>query len=710
MSDVEGKEDNSALEIEAKFENMREILGRKSNVNQIVNDLKTLKPNKPFVVMGSPGIGKTEICRCVYKALKEEIPDLYMPFIDCMSISDINALTDAIIRALGFRVPEGTTFDGMLNFIKNHLAKMNVNRSKVVIYFDNWESIWYGVKSSESEMDLLINILQLIKACGCYSLISTTSCLKGIDIKDYDIPILDFPFDREIFLSIYTTNDEQLDEETFGKLLEELAGYPLAIVLVAYQAKRYPNLKMVLDNWRAAYANTGISKHRSMEAAVRMSWNAIKHLESAKVIWGIMSIAVGDISIDLLKEVMEQEHNESWWEGLEELKSANVITYKGQYISMLSPLKELCFKFYYDDSIEFRNFCLSLMVVALLRRAINCRNDELDHITSLHAFIEVFDEILNVTDKLMLLDSEWNKHLLNSLVVLTSGYYLRSHKSIHVVEKLCQYYKDSPEMLGGVLMIRGDLQLIYGDVEKAESSYSEAEVLSINKKANISLAHVLYGRGNVQNILGKFEKAESSYSKAEELHKEERNNEGLARALVSRGNLQRNLGEFEKAESSYLEAEVLYRSEKQFIGLANLLVGRGNLQRCLGEFEKAKSSYLEAEALYRDEKVNLGLANVLKIRGDLHSSLGEMENAMSSYLEAEALFRIEKRNLNSASVNFSMAMLLFGNQEGTEKALELLKNTKIIFESEQMDTEVACIQKLIDYIHEAMESISEEAE
>ncbi len=582
-------EDDPMRKNDFRYVHLHDLFGRGEKVDEIVKDMSNSEGGNVFVVSGPPGIGKTEVCRGVYKKLKEYFATLDMPYVDCTGVTTIEAFYYKLAEELHMPLPETITKDELLKLLISHIDSMT-KANKFILYFDNWEDVWYGVKDTVQEKQELHNFMQILKTSHTDVLVSTREYPAGWAKLSYPLSPIDEEPAKALFLSIYDSKQNNTDETLLNELLKEIGGYPLALVLVASQASTLPDLERLLSEWQKAKAETGRENHNSMEVAVRMSWNAIAHLESAKHIWGVLSLASSDISQELLEEIMSYGFKNEWITGLMALNEANLIYYRDKKIAMLAPLKDLCFNLYEATGTQLEEVCLLEFAFALLERVNNAKNNVPDHLTSHHAFIDVFDEILSVTEKLMQVNSEDTQILFNELVDYVTPQYIRSHKSIHVVEKLCQYYKDNSKVLGNVLKSRGDLQ--------------------------------------------------------------------------SR----------------------------------------------LGEVEKADESYLEAESLYRSEKNNLGLANVLRSRGDLQSQLGKPQIAIENFAEAERLFKNEQDNLGLANVYRSMAILLIKHIDDLEKALEYLEVSKLLYESEQVISGAENVQGIIDAIHEAIGSASNEAE
>ena len=79
-----GSADSSAVKVdkqEIQYSRTEYFIGRDSIVKRIAEKLNDPE-TKVMLVHGMAGIGKTEICRAVYRQLKADNPDFSMPFID----------------------------------------------------------------------------------------------------------------------------------------------------------------------------------------------------------------------------------------------------------------------------------------------------------------------------------------------------------------------------------------------------------------------------------------------------------------------------------------------------------------------------------------------------------------------------------------------------------------------------------------------------
>lgn len=725
---VEPKEKN-----DFRYEHLHDLFGRDEKVAEIVKDMSNSKGGNVFVISGPPGIGKTELCRGVYKKLKEDFVTLDMPYVDCTGVTTMEAFYYKLAEELHMSLPDAIKKDQLLEQLISHIDK-KTKASKFILYFDNWEDVWYGVKDAVPEKKELHKFMQTLKVSHTDVLMSTREYPAGwAKTPSYSLDPLDEEPAKKLFLSIYDSKQNSTDEILLNGLLKEIGGYPLALVLVASQAAKMPSLKILLSKWQEAKAETGRESHNSMEVAVRMSWNAIAHIESAKHIWGVLSLASAELSYELLEEVMTPSYKNEWLTGLIALKDANLIFYRNEKVAMLAPLKNLCFKLYETTETKLEESCLMEFGKALCLRVKNAYNDEPDHITSHHALLDVFDEILSVIEKLMKIEEDNYKKILRELVRNMTTYFVRSHKSIDIVEKLCMYYNDEPDILADLIKSRGDIQFRLNDVENAKKSYFEAEQLYRSNKNNFGLAYVFQSLGVFYKHLGDLSNAEKSYLEAERLHRLVKDNIGLANVLSCCGDLQLYFNNFQNARTFYEEAMIIYKNMKNNLGLANELSNLGVLYKMEGVYSEALKCYTEAEKLYREERYNSSLGKVLSLRGDLQSRKGEFTNATQSYLEAESLFRAEQDKLGLANVlrfhgdlyrrlgkytkaaeNYCeagniyeelqhklgianvyrmLALLLIENNSNSEGILKLLEEAKLFYESIKMNADADKVQE-----------------
>ena len=680
---------------------LHQLFGREEQVREITEALTSLE-NRCVWVEGAPGIGKTETCKAVYRNVKDRYGDqVWMPFLDLTGVSALPGLWDIVANALGVKLPENTAEEAYPEYLLSKLKGMREhlrNDLIQILYFDNWEDLWYGVKENEDEKKILLGWMQTLEKAGIRMLVSTRTVVQSL-LSASNIAIRLHPLDEDRLKQDWDSEEdyEQLDSvklfcsvlgrevvpeerEAFHELIYQLEGHPLAIVLTATQAKRQIHIKDMLGCWEQAKQESAVSgeKHESLKIALRVSWNSVKENREAVLIWGLLYYSVKDIPAAVFDRLRREIDEDKWREGLGVLIDANLvnITNDRSRITMLLPLKRQ-YKEFVPETESLSRECLERWaecIIGLLDTAKNRVSE--DRLTAHYLVLDLLPQILYIIERIIALKELGDlKHLLNR-IIMTGANYFRNHLyRTDVVRDILIFYNQcetEDDILPVLYKTYGDLLRRLGKLEEAGRQYEEAEELFRKEKDDLGLANTLNSRGNLLRRLGKLEEAEKQYEEAEELHRKEKNDLGLANTLKSRGDFLRRQGKLEEAEKQYEEAEELYRKEKADLGLANTLKSRGDLLSRLGKLEEVEKQYEEAEELYRKEKDDLGLANTLKSRGDFLSRLGKLKEAEKQYEEAEELYWKEKADLGLANTLRSRGDLLsrLGKLEEAEKQYE----------------------------------------
>ena len=658
---------------------LHQLFGREEQVREITEALSGTE-NRCVWVEGAPGIGKTETCKAVYRNVKDRYGDqVWMPFLDLTGVSALPGLWDTVANALGVKLPENTAEEAYPEYLLSQLKGMREhlrNDLIQILYFDNWEDLWYGVKKNSDEKKILLGWMKKLEIAGIRILVSTRTVVQSL-LSAGDIAIRLHPLDEDRLKQDWDSEEdfEQLDSvklfcsvlgrevvpgerEAFHELIYQLEGHPLAIVLTATQAKRQIHIKDMLGCWEKAKQESAVSgeKHESLKIALRVSWNSVKENREAVLIWGLLYYSVKDIPAAVFDRLRREIDEDKWQEGLGVLIDANLVTITSDRnrITMLLPLKKQ-YKEFVPETESLSRECLERWgnsIIELLDTAENRASE--DRLRAHRLVLDILPQIIYIIGKIIFQKApERLKVLLNSIIKSGANYFRNYLYSADVLKYILDFYTQCENKEGDILSILyrtyGDLLRRLGKLEEAEEQYTEAEDLYRKEKDDLGLANTLRSRGELLSRLGKLEKAEKQCVEAEELYRKKKIDLGLANTLLVRGELLSRLGKLDDAQKQYAEAEELYRKEKVDLGVANTLLLRGELLSRLGKLDEAEKQYTKAEELYRKEEDDLGFANTLLFRGELLSRFGKLDEAWKQYIEAEELYKKEKDDLGLAN-------------------------------------------------------------
>lgn len=647
--------------MDVSYAPLHPLLGRDRQVDSIVKGLTDNEISCVWVV-GPAGIGKTETCKAVYAALKEEASSLEMPYIDITGITSLPAFFTVLANKIKISIPNGITLNDIGPYLIERLEEkyplQSTDKISRILYFDNWEDIWYGLDVRENR-ELLINWIKELVIRKFKLLVSSRELppsgldsiifriepldsgkLNHMPLTDDELHTLD---SVELFRHITGQDISQNELDAFSSLICQLEGHPLSIVLTATQVREGTTIKKLLNRWdKAKQDTTGIpDRYYNLEVALRVSWNAINTNSEAVLQWGLHYYSLKPISESVLMQLRGSASEEAWDEGLRVLARANLVYIipDSESVAMLLPLKKQFIHLLDKPTQEACLFRWAKYIENLLDLANQrlSKNRQEAH----YAAIESIPQIFHIMEQLMVYGTDSAKEHLDRIVQKVRDYYQYNLQSVSLLKKLKDYYRDSnsPNLLAIIYNDYGVVLKRIGNIDDAKTAYDYAEYLFRQIGDTKGLANLLKHRGNLLKRLGKTDDANKVYDRAEALMREVHDGLGLASLLEARGDLSRYIGKMDDALKFYDCADPLYCQAHDNLGLANLRKSRGDLLKELGNLNSAKAVYDSVEALYREERNKLGLANLFNSRGDLMKKSGDIDGAKRAFNSGEQLYR-----------------------------------------------------------------------
>ena len=573
------------------------LVGRDQVIAQLYEHYSGANP-EPRWVTGVAGIGKTEVCRAVIRQLEKE-KGRSMPMVDCTNADRYSKFYDAVARGLGLDIPPHEAADPA-----DYLLRL-IPEQVDGVYFDNFEDIWRGEADDREQLGRWLLALRRSGVALLFSSqdgpdsrqlgrkISLEELDKGVNIdklSDEEFQKLD---SVKLFTNIYgDVEPEELGD--FRKLVRQMEGHPLAIVLTANQASRnLMGMKTLLGRWDAVQrVYTGNPKHTSLKNALALVWEEIKDDQRAVFCWGLHATCVQPIPVEFHPWLIDRPELEA---GMDRLQTGSLVRRVDRHISMFLPVKKQL-SLLEKRWEKIRPFLLQHWSVALseLLNQANDRSDP-DRLKAHRLAVELMPQVCHVldglakeeerSDALRILLSSARNHF---MYYRTSGDTLKhlvGHSSLNISGLACEY-------LGDVLGYQGERSSSRDSLEQAEVQYEKA--------------------GNFQ---------------------------ALANTLVSKAELLRSMGDYDGATATLDRAEKLYSDGGNDLGLVNILFIRSEVLRCQDKNKEAEATYREAEAKYRELNASLGIANVLQSRGFMLFAQGEYEKALKPLGEAYDLYR-----------------------------------------------------------------------
>ena len=550
------------------------IVGREDKVIEVVGSLS----GGPSITMvtGPGGIGKTEVCREALRRLRDKGRNVV--YAVTVGASTAWAQCDAVAEALS--VPkveqrEGVRAADYARYLTDKLASLE----RPVVYLDNWEDAWLA--SDEEGRRELVGLLRALRDGGSSVLASSREAAADYETGARIIRVhkLGKNPSVDLFRKVLEAKEGGPDPSgpEFEKLIGELEGHPLAIVLTATLAARSLSWGDVLSRWAEASQHAEDPRHNSLETALRLSWDAVAGSTLTHELWGVMALTPGDLpraELDALADLSGTD-SDDWLDAYARLRDASLVSASGDgSLSMLRPVREAFFSLADGGLVDH---CLDL----LARRLVGIIEAD-DSGSGVPGTGDAHDLAL--------------ASLPRALFLLGRSLALRDLRvgAPELARTLGNYYQfdwdASRPVLDALLRAARDA----GDDPLAALA------------AQTSAECAMY-----QDRLGD---ARSLLREAERLHREAGDNLGTAYDLHARARLAMRLGDLDGAGTLLEEAERLHREAGSALGTANDLLDRARLLALQGDYDRALSELTRAEELYEGmgDECSLGLAHELR--------------------------------------------------------------------------------------------------
>lgn len=632
-------------------------LGRDELEKDIIKKINDPASNI-VLVHGVAGIGKTELCKAVYRQLKKERPELSMPFIDLNGIDSISAFLTFIADLFGISLkdiqPENTA-----RYLYKEILDINPDfRNNIIFYLDNFESAWNNLQQEGKEKQLSEEIITLSRM-GLHFLISSqvdipighTITVGPLDNSIETSILSKREFDKldrvNLFLKVLEREPKPEEYNALVSLTNDMNGHPLSIILTAKYGKQFDSLNDLLSKWHQVDIPTPDDKetHNSLPQALNLTWQMIRENWAATMRWAFHSLSLFPLDNKTLISLCDELHNhipdKEWEEGEQLLYRYGLLTRDNSNKEIMLLAIKKSYANLGPQSEEATKLALNAWITwcsNLLKAGKDYQNP--DHIKLHNLALTWLPECFYLAD--YCLDNQLFKEL-HSLLEYAGDYYpFDIALSLPLLSRLIDETPQRFELRRHFYKYRGDLYRRIGQFDKAKVNYHKAKTISARNHDQKWLAHVLHSQGDLFDKTDKTKYALKNYDKAQKLFLEEKDNSGLAYLFLSQGISLDRSNKTDKAFEVFNKAIKIFQSEKDSLGMAYVLLSRGQLSMKKNDLNQAMNDFKKAERIFSDEKDRHGKAHALRYKGSVYRKKGKDKEANSCYEEALVLYRQEQ--------------------------------------------------------------------
>ncbi|KAF5348375.1 hypothetical protein D9758_010954 [Tetrapyrgos nigripes] len=626
--------------------------GRSHLVEEAVNILYGTK-QVHIAILGAGGIGKTSVALHIMEnpLIKEKFARRCY-FIPCEMLPDATILIQGLVQAIGLRVAQGKgPLDVLLNYLKGC--------DNPLFILDNFETPW----NSETQ----IEVKNLIEKICSFKSAAVVVTMRGTDgpgqIKWHKLggqsglPPLELGPSKKAFYSFSTDGNYAIkeDDPILEKLLIQMDGMPLAIMLIAELAKELP-LNDLMEMWNiektAVLRKIGEQENRltSIEVSIQLTVNILRGKLSATGEGVLRLVAFLPSGIpDWLKNLPKMLPDATM-QVLILKKSCLIYETGDKTLKILTPIGEYIMKIFQGT----------------------------EHLENqVWNFYESF--INNLPQTSIAGDIQLELHVGNIFKILEIQIGKSFEKShMNVLEKLCgysQYYSSLVPLVEKYLgwksqinlseqtelmFIQSEMLRFIGEYEKAIGTINDVEGLynyQINDEANILDAiststssisinnRIEHTQADCHRRLGRIFYCQSNYTQSQEkiqqardLYENISDVRGVAQCLQSLGDIHIILSQHEDAKMMLQEAKEQFEGVGDRLGAAECLKSLGDICRMLGQHEDAKIMLQEAKEQFEGFGSRQGVAKCLQSLGYICWMLYQHEEAKIMLQEAKEQF------------------------------------------------------------------------
>ncbi|KAK0245014.1 hypothetical protein EDD85DRAFT_895357 [Armillaria nabsnona] len=682
------------------------FMGRDDLVQEGIANLLVDSPHS-IIIMGFGGMGKTSLAlRILNDAAVQAKYEDHRYFIPCDIICNVEFTVEILLQ---------TVIKMMQLELTSDAVKQLYTISKpTILVFDNFETLWdnskdqYSIQRILEQLNSMKQIILVITMRGTVAPIDTVDWLilphNGLS-----------SLDESISLDIFSTISRYaLDEKTVKELVKELDGWPLAIMLMACQAKSLAP-KILLRSWHKEKTllleKPGAQPHRlsSVDISIKITLQSpllLSKPNTLKLLSVMCHLPNGIPTWDSVIQKMLSRVPEQTLIISRLLQSGIIYQDNKEGLKLLSPIQEYLKTYFLETDTDIKSqICLFYM-------------DEINNNSLKHTKFGVLHSKNIEWISYKLLDNDISKKDLTTIydfcyfqyIIRDSDRLLR--KIISVVKQ-----KDIQDLYASALLLLSKrYQIIYqyklaqehvykamlvfedigdtcgaaqclqslGDILRMTNQYSEATVklekaiqIFENIEDTLGVAQCLQSLGNILRMTNQYSKATVKLEKAMQIFEDIGDTRGAAQCLQCLGDILRMTDQYSEATIKLKKAIEIFEDIGDTRGVAQCLRSLGNILQRTNQYSEATVKLEKAMQIFEDIRDTRGATQCLQCLGDILRMTDQYSEATVKLEKAIQIFENIEDTLGVAQCLRSLGNILQMTNQYSEATVKLEKAIQI---------------------------------
>ncbi|KAK0506758.1 hypothetical protein EDD18DRAFT_1273820 [Armillaria luteobubalina] len=618
------------------------FLGRDDLVQEGIANLLADSPHS-IIIMGFGGMGKTSLA---LKILNDEAVEAkygaHRYFIPCDIVCSVDSTVEILLQTVMQLMNLDLTGDAV--------KQLHTISAPTILIFDNFETVWdqssdqYSIQMLLAQLNSVRQITLMITMRGSVAPIEDVNWLmlphNGLSPVDEFISL-------DIFnaISRYTS-----DEEVVKELVKELEGWPLAITLMAYQAKIL-SPKILSKCWcqEKTYLlqRPGTQAHRlsSVDISIKITLqsqlllsepNALKllsvlcYLPNGIPTWmSLIHKMLSDLPTRTLIVSKLLQSGIIYKDNKDGLKLLQPIQ---EYLKTYWEQPDMSIKaqigIFYLNEIKHRNFK-------------NTNSGENIKFGILHS--KNIEWILST-----LLDDDFNE---NDLTIIYEFCYFQSMvwESDKLLRKIVSVTKEKnlSSLYACTLLLLGKRHLFNDQYKLAQIYIYKAMQIFENMKDILRVAECVQSLGETLYIRNQYLEATTKLQKAMQIFTNNRDFLGVAQCWQRLGDILRMSDQYSEATTKLKKAMQMFVMIENSLGVAQCLYSLGNILYMTNQYseatlklEKAMQIFESFENFHQIAQCLQSLANILYMRNQSSKAIVKLEKAIQIFENRRNFFRV----------------------------------------------------------------------